>query len=124
MTLGKTVKPCLVLATALMMSACATKQYGRVQGLSDVEKKHYSCREIAIELEKVRQFELQIEETGKFDGRTALGFLGDFGIGNSMAKSDATRSAKIRRYDLESLQANNNCTAGILPASEVNKSDS
>ncbi len=106
----------IILASAvicLSLTGCATKQYGRAQALSDVEKKHYSCREITLELEKVRQFERQIDETGSFDGKTALGFLGDFGIGNGMAKSDARKSAKTRRLDLETLQANRNCPIGI-----------
>lgn len=107
----------IILISAVVivgLTGCATKQYGRVQGLSDVEKANYTCREITLELEKVRQFERQIDETGKFDGKTALGFLGDFGIGNAMAKSDARKSASVRRLDLESLQANRNCPIGIV----------
>jgi hypothetical protein len=47
----------------------------------------------------------EIESTGEFDGRTVLGFLGDFGIGNGMAKGEARKKAQNRLNQLEALKA-------------------
>jgi len=47
----------------------------------------------------------EINATGQFDGRTVLGFLGDFGIGNGMAKSEAQKKSTARLNQLESLKA-------------------
>jgi hypothetical protein len=102
----------LVCAATLVLSACATKQYGRVQELSSTEKELYTCREIQLEYDKLAQFESQIDETGGFNGKTVLGFLGDFGIGNGMAKKDARVSARERREDLDNLSARKQCTFG------------
>lgn len=99
----------LVIAMALATTACATKQYGRVQQLSLAEKEVYECREIKIEYAKLIEFEKQIDQTGSFNSRTVFGFLGDFGIGNGLAKSDARKSARQRRADLDSLSAERNC---------------
>ena len=43
------------------------------------------------EIAKTRSVQQEIEATGEFDGRTVLGFLGDFGIGNGMAKGEARK---------------------------------
>ena len=45
------------------------------------------------EIAKTRSVQQEIEATGEFDGRTVLGFLGDFGIGNGMAKGEARKSS-------------------------------
>ena len=98
-----------MLLSSVALSACATKQYGRVQPVTSAEEELYTCREISLELEKIRAFELQIDETGDFDFKTVAGFLGDFGLGNSMAKSDAKASARERRTGLEDLHRQKEC---------------
>jgi len=109
----------LILALPLLVSACATKQYGRVQELSSAEKELYTCREIQLEYDKLDQFEKQIDETGDFDAKTVFGFLGDFGIGNGMAKKDARKSARARREDLDNLSAHKSCNFGDAAASST-----
>ena len=84
--------------------------------VSAVERQQYTCREVAIELEKVKQFERQIEETGDFDAKTVFGFLGDLGIGNGMAKTDAKKSLRLRRTGLEDLSIGKGCDSTITDA--------
>jgi hypothetical protein len=103
----------LVVGLSFVVSACATKQYGRVQGISEAERQMYSCRDIILEMEKVKAFENQIEDTGATDWRTVAGFLGDFGIGNGMAKDEARASARLRRTDLEGLWIRKACTGNL-----------
>ncbi|MBL4838859.1 MAG: hypothetical protein JKY34_14915 [Kordiimonadaceae bacterium] len=113
----------VVCCAALLLSACATKQYGRVQELSSAEKELYTCREIKIEYQRLEQFEKQIDQTGEFNGRTVLGFLGDFGIGNGMAKKDARKSLHARKLDLDDLSARKGCGFGteIATTNEMDK---
>lgn len=65
----------------------------------------------ALELEQLRadQIERKINETGDFDGRTILGFMGDFGIGNGMAKDEARTALSDRRLSLREAQIQKNC---------------
>lgn len=103
----------LLAASALATTACATKRYGRLAPLSSAETNAYDCKDIALELAKIQAFEDQIADEAGVDGRSALGFLGDFGIGNKMERDDAEKSARERRQQLEALQASQRCsTAG------------
>lgn len=107
----------LAVAAGLIVSGCATKQYGRMQPLSAAELSMYNCRDIALELSKVDAFDQQVRDQGGFDGRSALGVLGDFGIGNSIAKGGAEKSSYERRRELQSLSAQRGCTPyGAAPA--------
>jgi len=90
------------------LTGCATKRYGRQTELAAVEKTELTCREIDIELSKVREFQDQINKDG-FDGRDVLGILGDFGIGNAMERSDALKSAERRLQQLQDLRKVRNC---------------
>ncbi len=91
------------------LGGCATKNHGRVTPLSSMEKTSLQCREIDIEISKVQAFLVQISENSKIDGRSVLGFLGDFGIGNSMERSAAEESAKQRLDELTALRTERNC---------------
>ena len=65
------------------------------------------CRDIKKEIAITRSIEQEIEKTGEFDGKTVLGFLGDFGIGNGIAKGDAREKVSARLGQLMRLQENN-----------------
>lgn len=65
------------------------------------------CRDIKTEIAKTRSIQQDIEKTGEFDGKTILGFLGDFGIGNGIAKGDAREKVSARLGQLMRLQENN-----------------
>lgn len=66
-----------------------------------------NCHDIKTEIAKTRSIEQEIEKTGEFDGKTILGFLGDFGIGNGIAKGDAREKVSARLGQLMRLQENN-----------------
>jgi hypothetical protein len=93
----------------VMLCGCATKNHGRMSYVSELEKREYTCREIELELAKVDAFLDQVSENSKVDGRSVLGFLGDFGIGNSMERSAAEKSARERRAQLEELKTEKGC---------------
>ena len=63
-----------------------------------------TCNDLKVEIAKTRGIQTEIENTGEFDGKTVLGFLGDFGIGNGMAKIDARKKVASRLNQLEGLK--------------------
>lgn len=93
-----------VLFSAFLIVGCATKRYGRMTTLSPAEKQHYTIRDIDLEISKVNQFLLQVEEGAEIDWRSVAGFLGDWGIGNAMEKNNAVKSARERLAELEALK--------------------
>ncbi len=99
----------IIALAALPLAACATKHYGREMPLSPTEKAEYSCRDINLEIAKVREFQQQVRHESHVNGKSALGFLGDFGIGNAMEKSDAEKSSDQRMDDLEELRIEKHC---------------
>jgi hypothetical protein len=105
-------KPVIVLLVAgLALSACATKRYGRMQPLSDMEKKSYTCREIAIEISKVETFQKQVTDGTKTNTKSIAGVIGDFGIGNTQEKHAARKTANERLKELQALSAGKKCDA-------------
>lgn len=108
-----------VIVIATMLSGCATKRYGRVQPITGFEKVQYTCRDIELEIAKVQSFQQQVTEGAEFNAASALGILGDFGIGNSMEKGSAMKSAAIRLGQLRDLQAEKQCGASPSFASQT-----
>lgn len=103
-------------------TGCATKRYGRVQPLTGAEMTAYTCREVDLEIAKVESFQRQIAEGAEFNAASALGILGDFGIGNSMERSSAEKSAAVRLGQLRDLRAQKSCgatTVGSLERKEI-----
>ncbi|ACB64585.1 MULTISPECIES: hypothetical protein [Burkholderia] len=99
----------VTLAAAILLTGCATKNYGREGQLTGFEKSTMTCREIDLETAKVDGFVQHVDEESRFDGRSILSFLGDFGIGNVMEKDAALKSANDRRAALSNLRASKNC---------------
>ncbi len=93
----------------LALNGCATKRYPIASELSAVEKSELTCRELQIELGKVEETQAKIADTAEIDWRSGAGFLGDFGIGNAMAKSEAEKALATRRLGIREAQANKNC---------------
>jgi len=108
-----------VIVIAMAVSGCATKRYGRVQPITGFEKVQYTCRDIELEIAKVQSFQQQVTEGAEFNAASALGILGDFGIGNSMEKGSAMKSAAIRLGQLRDLQAEKQCGASRSYASQT-----
>lgn len=94
----------LILIAALSIAGCATKQYPQAATVTSEETLTMNCQDIQREIAKTKSIQHEIETTGEFDGRTVLGALGDFGIGNGMAKSEARKKAAARLNQLESIK--------------------
>ncbi|MBU4681199.1 hypothetical protein KC222_04130 [Cedecea davisae] len=90
---------------SFFLFGCATKQYPQSPTVTSEEATVLDCKALNQEIAKLHSVQSEIESTGKFDGRTVLGFLGDFGIGNGMAKDEARQKAQSRLNQLESLKA-------------------
>jgi hypothetical protein len=103
---------------ALLISGCATKNYGRMQPLTGAERVAYTCRDIDLEIAKVQAFQQQVIEGAQFNMASVLGILGDYGIGNSMERSAADASAARRLGQLNDLKAERGCTGTSLTAAD------
>ncbi|MGL5698830.1 MAG: hypothetical protein ACRCYL_06130 [Kluyvera sp.] len=90
--------------SALLLAGCATKQYPQAPAMTVAEADSFECRDVKVELAKAQSVRKEIDSTGEFDGRTLLGVLGDFGIGNGMAKSDAYKKVDSRIQQLEAIK--------------------
>lgn len=99
------MKKMMMVATGLfLLAGCATKQYPQASSVTSEEVSAMDCKAVQLEIAKTHSIQNEIEKTGDFDGRTVLGALGDFGIGNGMAKSEARKKAQSRLEQLESLK--------------------
>lgn len=100
------MKKIMVVAIAMgLLVGCATKQYPQAPAVTGEESAALDCTAIKQEIAKTHSVQNEIESTGQFDGRTVLGVLGDFGIGNGIAKSEARKKAQARLQQLEALKA-------------------
>lgn len=99
----------LVLLGAMLVSGCATKRYTIATELSPAEVDLMDCKDLQLELIRADQVEQQINETGEMDFRSVAGFLGDFGIGNGMAKEEARTALARRRSGIHSAQLSKGC---------------
>lgn len=94
-----------VILIAMLLSGCALKQYPQSANVSDAEAQTYDCAALNQEIAKSQSVKQQIDKTGEFDALTVLGFVGDFGIGNGIAKASANNKATARLQQLENLKA-------------------
>lgn len=99
----------LLVTVVLSLYGCATKQYAQSPSVSSTEAAELDCKAIKQELAKCNSTEEEIDRTGDFDGKTVLGFLGDFGLGNAMAKETAKKKNKERIKQLESINISKSC---------------
>ncbi|ADU69567.1 hypothetical protein [Pantoea sp. At-9b] len=97
-------KPLCLLAV-LFLSGCALKHYPQAPAVTDDEAKSYDCPALQTEIAKTQAMQQQIDKTGEFDALTVIGFVGDFGIGNGVAKARATDKVSARLKQLEALKA-------------------
>jgi hypothetical protein len=101
---------------ALALSACATKRYPIATPLSSTEAALMNCRELAIEEERIETTRTQIADTAEVDWRSVAGFLGDYGIGNAMARSEADAALQRRAETIRTAQTNRRCSGPNEPA--------
>lgn len=95
----------------IIVSGCATKNYGRQGTVTHFEKESLTCREIDLEIAKTQGFIDHVNKESEFSGRDVLAILGDFGIGNSMEKGSAIESANKRLEQLRDLKSSRKCGA-------------
>ena len=109
------MKHTVILAASILVlvtiQGCATKTYGRQGTLTSYEKDSMTCREIDLEMAKVRVFVDHVNKESEFSGRDVLAILGDFGIGNNMEKSAALESANKRIEQLRDQRDAKKCNA-------------
>ncbi len=99
------VKFCALLCFSLLLSGCALKRYPASPPVSEVQKTVFECPDVEKAIASQQKVQSEIDKTGKFDGLTVLGFIGDFGIGNGVAKSLAQKHADERMNALKKLEA-------------------
>lgn len=111
----------IVFLIAVLLTGCATKNYGRQGQLTEFERRTLTCREIELETARVNGFLALVAKESEFDARSVLSFLGDFGVGNLMERSSAIDSASSRLVQLQEARSTSGCAgtavaAGISPA--------
>lgn len=99
----------IACAAALTTAACATKRYPIATPFSAAEAAAMDCDDLRLELIRAEQVQLQITQTAETDWRSVAGFLGDYGIGNAMAKSEAERALAERINAIRAAQVQRNC---------------
>ena len=68
------------------------------------------CRDTRIELAKSQEFIQSIRaQRSNTNAAHVFGFLGDFGIGNTMEGNAAEASGEIRARELQNLAVQENC---------------
>lgn len=98
------MKTLWLIAAVLLLSACATKQYPQASAVTDEEAVTLNCQALEQEIVKTRHIQQEIAQTSSFDFRTVLGFMGDLGIGNGLARHNASEKAKSRLSELQALR--------------------
>jgi len=93
-----------LILVALTLSACATKQYPQAPAVTDEEAVSLNCTALKQEIAKTHGIQQEIKQTSSFDYRTVMGFMGDLGIGNGLARRTASEKAKSRLSELEALR--------------------
>ncbi len=93
-----------LILVALTLSACATKQYPQAPAVTDEEAVSLNCTALQQEIAKTHGIQQEIKQTSSFDYRTVMGFMGDLGIGNGLARRTASEKAKSRLAELEALR--------------------
>ena len=93
-----------LISAVLLLTACGTKPYPQAPAVTDEEAVSLSCQALKQEIAKTHGIQQEIKQTSSFDYRTVMGFVGDFGIGNGLARRTASEKAKSRLSQLEALR--------------------
>lgn len=104
---------------ALLLGGCATKRYPIATPLSSTEAQLMTCRELAIEADRIESTRTQITNTAQTDWRSVAGFLGDYGIGNAMAKSEAEAALQNRSQTVHDAQTRRGCVGPNEPPASL-----
>lgn len=103
----------VITLTLIVVMGCATKRYTIATPLSNTESSLLDCNDLKLEMVRAGQIQNQINETGEGDFRTVVGFLGDFGIGNGMAKAEAQKALDARELQIREAMLTKGCTSDV-----------
>lgn len=103
-------KNILAIGLVVVTAGCATKQYPIATRLSPAVAEAMTCRELHLQRIEGEEIERKINETGQFDSRSVLGFLGDFGIGNAMAQNESRSALSERISSIREAQVRKGCS--------------
>ena len=100
----------LIILTLTMVTACATKRFGRMEQVTATERAEFTCKDVRLEIARAEEFLSNIrKERSKISGVHVLGALGDFGIGNVMEGNTAEESGEKRLKGLQTLKTQKGC---------------
>lgn len=105
------MKTAIILTLALALTGCATKQFATVGDVTGYEHTEMTCHDIDLEMARTQGVIDKIDQQAQFSGLDVLAFLGDWGIGNAIAKSSALDGANARMGELQTLRAARGCNA-------------
>lgn len=96
------------LAAAVLLSGCATKDFGRLHSVGNVAA--MNCAELADAQAEVDAFRAAIDDKDDWDARTLVAStLLDFGFGNMRDKKRALRTADARDAEIASARRAAGC---------------
>ncbi len=90
--------------------------------LSPEEVALMDCNDLLLEEAKIATTQKQIEDTADTDWRSVAGFLGDWGIGNAMSKSDASKALRERQETIRAAKVQKGCS-GTVAADDTQEAD-
>jgi hypothetical protein len=93
-----------VIMLAFLLVGCATKHYPQASAISAEETAALDCQTLNQEIIKTQNLQSEIQQTGDFNALTVLGFIGDFGLGNGIAKYSASHKADTRLNQLQQIK--------------------
>lgn len=106
-----------VVCLMMLLAGCATQRYGRLVPLAESEGENFSCKQIAIEMDKCNVFIQEVTaKNRKFTAKDVLSFGLDWGIGDSWEVTDALASATDRLKQLQRFKAKKQCNSLTVPA--------
>lgn len=99
----------VLIVMGVTLVGCSTKNYGRQGSLTEYESSRMTCSDIELEEAKVHGWIDRVNQESSFDSKDALAIMGDFGIGNSMEKKAAIKSANARLCQLQTVAVSKQC---------------
>lgn len=106
----------IILFCGAVAASCATKRYPIMADISPEEVALMDCEDLLLEEARIATVQNQIEDTADTDWRSVAGFLGDWGIGNAMAKSDASKAVRERQEKVRAAKVQKGCAGAAASA--------
>ena len=96
----------ITLSAVLLITACTTQHYGRLQPVSPGEERNMNCQEIQLEITRAQAFINQTKQhNDKLTTEDFTGIFASLGIGNILEYHDAMHAAKVRLNGRKKRQA-------------------